>query len=354
MYSTKSCGRLAATAAAGIYCYPENNAGHDMQLRHDFDTRDCGSDSNSPEEDVQRREQDALEEDLLSEVNYDASTEEEEEDIAGCAEESSSELQAWHFQASAILTAPTSNKRKRLWRKTPPPRIVPEGYRAVLPEKLPDSSWARETKVSVYTVDFKTAKNKPLSLQPLQIPEHRCTHPELFCITGKEQGQGYYAAKPLWHSPTARAVLEACDTVQTAYKRLPLLFSPSKWHPAPAGILVEKANDIWCGDTPVTDGQSECSPGAAKNIGLLPTDAGPDKPCLYSPWQIRGVLPLSSGESCLCKGMLMVDVHLQQGIRLRKECRKVHWSRSDPAATTTTSLACCRSLVLGRQVPKAF
>ena len=110
-----------------------------------------------------------------------------------------------------------------------------EGYRAVLPEKLPDSSWAREDKVTVYTVDFKTAKNKPLSLQSLQIPEHRCTHPELFCVTGKEQGQCYYAAKPLGHSAPARAVLEACDAVQTAYKRLPSLLSPmapgSRRHP---------------------------------------------------------------------------------------------------------------------------
>ena len=99
------------------------------------------------------------------------------------------------------------------------------------------------------------------------------------------QGQCYYAAKPLWHSARARAVLEACDDVQTAYKRLPLLLSPSTWKTA-AGILAEKANDIWCGDTPVTDGQSECSPAAAKKIGLLPTDAGPDKPCLYSPWAV--------------------------------------------------------------------
>ncbi|CAE7380722.1 unnamed protein product [Symbiodinium sp. CCMP2592] len=335
--------QLAATAAAGIYCFPEHNAGQDKQLRHDLDTWDGGSFSPSPEE-VQRCEQDSFEEDLMSEVNYDPSTEEEEECVPGCAEESSADLQAWHFQASTTLTTPASNKRRRLWKKTPPPRVVPEGYQAILPEKLPDSIWAREAKVSVYTVDFKTAKNKPLSLQPLQIPELPCTHPELFCITGKEQGQCYYAAKPLWHSATARAVLQACEDVQTAYKRLPLLLSPSTWKTA-AGILADKANDIWCGDTPVTDGQSECSPAAAKRIGLLPPDAGPDKPCLYSPLQIRGVLPLSALECCLCKGMLVVDVYLQKGIRLRKECRKVHWNRSDPniehgfAVTQTTEAA---------------
>ena len=74
--------------------------------------------------------------------------------------------------------------------------------------------------------------------------------------------------------------------------------------------------------TKTTEGQSEMSPLLAKQLGLLQWDAAPDCPRFYPTAQFRGVLPTKK-EDCLCKGMLLVDPTLEEGIRLRKDCVKV-------------------------------
>ena len=63
-------------------------------------------------------------------------------------------------------------------------------------------------------------------------------------------------------------------------------------------------------------------------LGILPKDAGPNKPCLYSPWQIRGILATEGGFLCLAKGMLVVNHWLRSGVRIRSSCSKLESSAS--------------------------
>ena len=69
----------------------------------------------------------------------------------------------------------------------------------------------------------------------------------------------------------------------------------------------------------------------AKRIGLIPQAAGPGNPSLYDPWQIRSVLPTDLLLTALGKGMFFVDEDLPDGLRLRRECRKVEWPTSSLA-----------------------
>ena len=228
------------------------------------------------------------------------------------------------FAPARPLTSPASPKRRKVQGKTPPPCMVPAGFIAIRPGLHPESRLSRELGCSIFVVAFKTLRGKPGKLLPLQVVGTPCPHPPIHLVAGKESGSTYYAAKPLWHSPSARAVLEACADVQEAYKRLVLLLSPSTTKGFAAAAHVEKSPDIHHAGVAVTDGQSDVSPELAKQIGLLPPEASLDKPCLYSAWQIRGILP-ASGESCLCKGMLMVNTAMSRGMRLRDQSRKVHW-----------------------------
>ena len=234
---------------------------------------------------------------------------------------------AFDMEATGALLSNATGKRRRMARKTSSPEMVPANMLALCPEPMPPSSFSTDVGSPVYVVDFGPTRPKPRSLRPLELAGYEHGRAELFCISGKEKGQTYYCACSLLQSKGAQAVLRASESLQDAYKRLPLLLSPSKPISWP-GTLAEPAGDIHFRGTPITDGQSEVSPSLAKRLGILPPGAGREQPCLYGVPQFRALLPLRGGDSCLCKGMLPVDQMLDQGIRLRKECRKLHWKSS--------------------------
>lgn len=94
--------------------------------------------------------------------------------------------------------------------------------------------------------------------------------PRLHFLLGKEDGHVYYAANPLQSSPTAVWILNAADTMQEAYSRLPLLVTPTASVPPPPGFAATLTGDVGGnakGDTPKTDGQSEISVVTAKEHG---------------------------------------------------------------------------------------
>lgn len=76
-------------------------------------------------------------------------------------------------------------------------------------------------------------------------------------------------------------------------------------------------------ETAVTDGQSEVSVRFAQKIGLLPEKASA-KNVLFPAWQFRAVLPMDTGQTAFCKGML---------IALQWRCFCVWWSRTLPLHT---------------------
>ena len=98
----------------------------------------------------------------------------------------------------------------------------------------------------------------------------------------------------------------------------------------PPGTTATASSDLYHEETAVMDGQSEVSVRFAQKIGLLPEK--PDKNLLFAAWQIRAVPPMDNGETAFCKGMLTVDPHLEQDIRLRKACRKIPWQACSLAA----------------------
>ena len=218
--------------------------------------------------------------------------------------------------------------RKRLRSKTPsmePPQLVPAGYLALCPCPLNDNRLARDLGALVYVVAFGCRGMKPQTLQPLEFETALTDSPPLFCVNAKEDGHTYYAAEPLAKSATARHLLGSCSSVEQAYARMVLLRSPSWSVLLPEDFLATPALDFFWGGIAVTDGQSEVSAAFAKRIGLLPQDAGPDNPCLYSPWQVRGTVPTTSAETCFIKAMLTVNLNQSHDMNLRKECRKVSW-----------------------------
>ena len=320
--------RLAAIAEAGIYLYPEETSrrGEGGAVKKDK-APDCvvgDTETQSMEQSEGLGPQ--AEDWALSDLDWDGSDVDDQAPPA--PENAPTECAcAYTFEEDDAVMAPAS-KRQKLRSKVPPPCVIPPGYTAVRPVAHPESRLARELGCTVYVVDWKTLRGKSRKLQPLHIDGQTQVHPVLHLLAGKEKGSTYYASTPLWHSPSARAILEAAADVQEAYKRLTLLLSPSTTKPFAEVAHVEAMQDIYHKGVPVTDGQSEVSPETARQLGLLPSEASQDKPCLYSAWQVRGLLKLASGHSCLCKGMLMVNTWVSKGIWLREQCRKVQWLSS--------------------------
>ena len=146
----------------------------------------------------------------------------------------------------------------------------------------------------------------------------------LLMLLGKEDGHMYYAQKGLENSPTAVKVLEACATVEAAYSRLSLLASPSTLVELPAGFAAAEVADLERWGIKVTDGQAEISVELAKRLGLLTEEDCRRK--RFHSWQFRGVLLTTRVEATLCKGMLLLNAKLSEGLRLRSSCIKIRWT----------------------------
>lgn len=180
---------------------------------------------------------------------------------------------------------------------------------------------------------------KPTHFQSLLANGHYRNCPVLFSVCGREDGETCYCAIPLQESPSARNPLAACKDISTAYARMALLRTLSRFVLLPPKLQSFVEEDILYGDWEVTDGQCECSLEVAKALGLV----GESRE-VYEAWQLRGVLPLPNFSSCLMKGMLVVDPTLETGLRLRKGCIKVVW----PPGTLA------RNAVMIGETPAAF
>ena len=234
---------------------------------------------------------------------------------------------------------PLRNVDRKIQGKMPPPEFVPPGYVAVCPTPLEDSRLSRELQTEIFAINFGTRKAKPRRLEPLQIDVSGNGRPSLTALLGKEDGLTYYGSKPLFENPTAVRVLKAATSMQAAYSRMVLLRSPSRLVPLPPGVQATLSPDILFQEVAVTDGQAEVSIEFGRRIGLLPATGGHADVC-FAAWQFRAILPMTHGQTALCKGMLIIDPHLTEDIRLRAECCKLTWPSS---AWATRSKTCSTS-----------
>ena len=71
------------------------------------------------------------------------------------------------------------------------------------------------------------------------------------------------------------------------------------------------------------DGLAEISPDYAIELGFVQAEDVGKAQYLHNPVQFRGMLQLSTGETVLAKGMLVINGKLTQELRLPESCIKV-------------------------------
>ena len=225
-------------------------------------------------------------------------------------------------------------KRRILQRKTAPDVFIPPNAVAVLPELLPESRLSRSLGVDVFSVKFGNKTRKPQWLVPLAIQGVAVVQrPCLQAVVGKESGKVYYASKPLSESLAAVCLLQASSSVQEAYSRLPLLLSPSEAQAFPSNLTVTLADDIYHGEDATTDGASDIGWRDAVRLNVLKESSGTEY-VLYSPVQFRGFFRLRQDLHALGKGMLMVDPTREDGLRLRRSCKKLEIVNAETTSET--------------------
>ena len=121
-------------------------------------------------------------------------------------------------------------KRKGESKPPPPLSLIPAGYRVVKLQPVEDCRLQREVTSTICNTKFKYG-GAPIEL--LEWPGTAQSE-RIWLLIGKENGSHYYSQSSLSESPTAMAILEAADSKEDAYSRLPLLLTPStlcEWQP---------------------------------------------------------------------------------------------------------------------------
>ena len=219
--------------------------------------------------------------------------------------------------------APAS-KRQKLRSKVPPPCVIPPGYTAVRPVKAGAraglygvcgrlENLAREAS-EVAATAHRRADTSASRLASARRERKRFDVLRFHTLVAQPQRAGNLGSC----CRCARS-LQALDAAAIAQHDQALCGGSTRRGQA-RHLPQRSACHRW----------AEVSPETARQLGLLPSEASQDKPCLYSAWQVRGLLKLASGHSCLCKGMLMVNTWVSKGIWLREQCRKVQWLQKMP------------------------
>ena len=147
----------------------------------------------------------------------------------------------------------------------------------------------------------------------------------LHFLSGREQGICYYGEKGLESCESAMWVLANSKSLNTAYARMQLLFSPSKkWKPQHEKVRYvanvrdpEGAPDHLGKKALVADGQAEISLDAAILLGFLSEGSKLGEDFVCDAWQFRGLVRASDAkqnereEVFLTKGMLVVNPALE-------------------------------------------
>ena len=201
-------------------------------------------------------------------------------------------------QSNKTLWGPVAPRREVPYPRGPEPRA---GCGKLWGCFCTASRLARELRTDVCGINFGARKSKPRRLEPFVVYSNESNLPYLTCLLGKEDGETYYASKPLFESPTAVRLLKVAKTLQAAYSRMVLL----RFVPLPCRVGLTLSDDIFFKGTAVTDGQAEVSVEFGQRIGLLPTKIVKDK-ISFAAWQFRAVLPLTNGNTAICKRMLTV------------------------------------------------
>ena len=205
--------------------------------------------------------------------------------------------------------------------------MVTPGALAVFPQPLQGLHGcrvSRETRAPVFTVNFGSGKAKPRILRPLTVQGARveAEWPTLQALSGKESGTVYYSEKGLQESASAVRLLTAAASLQEAYSRLPLLFTPSQPKSLPPNLKVVLVEDIFHSGVATTDGASDVGWRSAVELGLL-TSRPQQGFALYAAEQFRAFLALDSTHHLVAKGMLMVDPRRQEHLHVRRSCQKM-------------------------------
>ena len=183
--------------------------------------------------------------------------------------------------------------------------LLDAGWKAVIGTSDLTCRLAQELHCPVLCVPFGMQSCKPPILRRWGALHETCDSVQL--LAGRENGNFYYAARPLNASPSASWLLENGGTLEKVYCRMPLLLSTLQRRITAilfAESLPEEKNA--CGVDP-RDGMAEMSLAFAERHGLIGAAGG-----CYNPFQFRGFFKLQNedGLTCLAKGMAVINAAL--------------------------------------------
>ena len=190
---------------------------------------------------------------------------------------------------------------------------------AVIPSPVKSSRITRDLRTTVFGVDWGSRTHKPLVLRIFGHEHRPGLSTTLHLISGREDGQCYYASNKLVRSASAMWVTQHCSTLEWAYSRMMLLFSPSAIE-----VLFDPAGDSGASQPEIVyvpihknkfiadprDGQAEVSLSLAVDWGLVQELDAPKRGGVrvVASWQFRGMIYVPGlSQLCLCKGMLVLN-----------------------------------------------
>ena len=240
------------------------------------------------------------------EVDWDLSSEDEEED-----KEAEEEKEEDKLLKGPLDAYPEPPPLKRLRTKGPGPRPLLElGWKAMIGVADYSSRVATELGCPVYCFAFKNTAYKPAAFRRWGVLAESADSIQF--LSGRENGNFYYGARSLDRSPTAAWLLQNADSLETAYCRMPLIFS---------SLQKRTMGHIHCISEPEIknavgvdprDGMAEMSLQLAQRLRLISAKLFLND--CYKPFQFRGLLDIANEPgtpTALCKGMAIINPGLQ-------------------------------------------
>ena len=183
------------------------------------------------------------------------------------------------------------------------------GWKAMTGEADYTSRVAMELGCPIYCFKFRNTIYKPAAFRRWGV----LTEPadSIQFLSGRESGNFYYAARSLDTSPSAAWLLQNAESLETAYCRMPLLFSTLQRRALKRFHCTEPEAKNEVGVDP-RDGMAEMSLPLAQRLGLIPALLFLHD--VYKPFQFRGFLELANKvgkPTALCKGMVAINPSLQ-------------------------------------------
>eukprot|EP00438_Fugacium_kawagutii_P002158 Skav219899 [mRNA] locus=scaffold841:210630:212576:+ [translate_table: standard] len=237
----------------------------------------------------------------------EAEVEEEEVDWDGDTDSEEEGDEGEEVSGDEIPLGPADNHAcpplKRLRGKRSEP-LLEDGWTAVIGTVDTSCHTSQELSCPIYCCGFGQQLVKPAVLRRWGVLHTTCDSIQI--LAGRENGNMYYAARPLEDSPSAKWLLQNAGSLEKAYCRLHLLLSTLERGTMaifPAKSEPEVKNDALVDPR---DGMAEFAK-AHRLISAADFLRG-----VYKPWQFRGIVKLfnEEGITALVKGMLVINPKL--------------------------------------------